>query len=217
MLDEFQFIYKQGSWYIGGFIGATACLAKWVDDQVKSWVGSIKLPSKAAKQFPQTSFAALTCSLQTEWTYLQQVVPDVAPSFAPIEEVLAKSFLPALFGGKAPPRNLTSLPVRFGGLGIPNPCTQASHHFDTSKEMTEGIIASLRENNELNTVVYRAHSSHLLRGRRHSQEVDLKNLLDPILNASPKFEARRINKRSQNTECGSQPCLNCLWDCSFHG
>ena len=101
MLDEFQFINKQGSHYIGDFIGATACLTEWVDDQVESWVRSIKLLSRAAKRFPQTSFAALTRPLQTEWTYLQRVVPDVALSFAPIEEALAESFLPALFGGKA--------------------------------------------------------------------------------------------------------------------
>ena len=102
-LDEFQFIYKRCSCYIGGLIGATTCLTKWVNDQVESWVRSIKLLSRAAKRFPQTSFAALTRSLQTEWTYLQRVVPDVAPSFAPIEEAPADSFLPALFGGKAPP------------------------------------------------------------------------------------------------------------------
>ena len=46
------------------------------------------------------------------------MVPDVLPSFAPIEEALAKSFLPAAFGGKAPTGDLTSLLVRFDGLGM---------------------------------------------------------------------------------------------------
>ena len=103
VLDEFQFVYKRGSQYIGGFIGTTACLTKWIDEQVEFWVRGIKLLSRAAtKRLPQTTFAALTCSLQTEWPYPQQVVPDVSTCFAPIEKALAKSFLPALFGGKSP-------------------------------------------------------------------------------------------------------------------
>ena len=85
-------------------------------DKLSPWVRGIKLLSRATKRFTQTAFAALTCSLQAEWTYLQQVVHDVSPSFASIEEALAKSFLPATFGSKAPPLELTSLTVSFGGL-----------------------------------------------------------------------------------------------------
>ena len=41
-------------------------------------------------------------------------------------------------------------------------------------------------------------TEHALLISSETEEVDLKNFLDPILNASTKFEARRI-KRSQNT------------------
>ena len=66
--------------------------------------------------------------------------------------------------------------------------------------MTEDIIVSLRDNSsELDAgVVYRALSTHVLWERKRSQEVQFKNILDPILDTSIKFEARRI-KWSQNT------------------
>ena len=84
VLDEFQFVYKRGSGKIGGFIGATACLTKWIDEQVESWVRGIKLLSRAAMRFSQSAFATLTHSLQTEWIYCQRVVPGVSSSFSPI-------------------------------------------------------------------------------------------------------------------------------------
>ena len=65
-LDELQFIYKQGSCYIGGFIGATAgattCLNKWFDDQVESWVRG------ASNSYPgllRGSLRHLLCCLDT--------------------------------------------------------------------------------------------------------------------------------------------------------
>ena len=60
--------------------------------------------------------------------------------------------------------------MRFGGLGIPNPCTLVSQHFETSKEMTVDIIASFRYNDELDAVIYRAHSTHVHHERKRSQK-----------------------------------------------
>ena len=74
--------------------------------------------------------------------------------------------------------------MRFGELGITNLCTLASQHFET-----DDIIAFLRDNDELDAAVYRAQSTHVLCEQKRSQEVHVKNLLDPILDASTKFEA----------------------------
>mgnify|MGYP007060078647 CR=1 FL=1 len=70
-----------------------------------------------SRRFPQTAYAGLTKSLQSEWIYLQRVVPDIAESFAPLEKVLAEEFIPALFGGEdAPSREISQLPVRFAKM-----------------------------------------------------------------------------------------------------
>ena len=64
---------------------------------------------------PQAAYAALT---KCEWIYLQRVIPDCDALFAPLENIIHSSFLPAMFGCEVSPLELElfSLPVRFGGL-----------------------------------------------------------------------------------------------------
>ena len=83
--------------------------------------------SKFAEKQSQVAFAALTkslqCewqSLQCEWQFLQRDVPNCGNYFTPLDDVLASTFLPAVFGCEVTPREhlLFSLPVHFGGLGV---------------------------------------------------------------------------------------------------
>jgi len=46
--------------------------------------------------FLQTAYAGLAKSLQLEWQYLEQVVPEVGEALAPLKEVITNTFLPAL-------------------------------------------------------------------------------------------------------------------------
>ena len=125
LLDDFEFIHWDGARYIGGFIGTEESRNEWLAPQIEAWEAGVKTLARVAKRFPQTAYAGLTKSLQTEWTYLQWVVPDIANAFAPIEEAIKTDFLPALFDGEPPDRDLTQLPVRMAGMGIPDPWRHA--------------------------------------------------------------------------------------------
>ena len=59
---------------------------------------------------PQAAFTALTKSL-----HLQRVMTDCSDLFVPLHRVLFDFFLPAVFGME---RQLFSLPIYFGGLGV---------------------------------------------------------------------------------------------------
>ena len=86
-------------------------------------------------------------SLQSDWQYLQRVLPDSGDAFAPLEEAIAKAFLPSLLQEQSKlPENFRSqlaLPVRQAGIGIPSPCSTARGFTEASVNCTELFAQSL--------------------------------------------------------------------------
>ena len=83
-----------------------------MEPKIQQWVKSVNKLSKYTQQHPQSAYTGLSKSLQMEWQYLQRVVPNAGPAFAPIETALHESFLPALFGsapGTCPDDSLRKL------------------------------------------------------------------------------------------------------------
>ena len=74
------------------------------------------------------------------------MIPDCHALFAPLENIIHFSFLPAMFGCEVSPLELElfSLPVRFGGLGIPLPKHLANPLFNASRFATRVIVDSIR-------------------------------------------------------------------------
>ena len=76
-----------------------------------------------------------------------------AKAFAPVEKALAEDFLPALLSDTVKTtstlHDLLAFPVRFSGLGIPDPRTEATTHFDMSRGATADLIASLQNSEPL--------------------------------------------------------------------
>ena len=121
--------------------GSDDSMKEWLSPKIDTWVSHIRLLARVAKRYPHTAFAALSKSLQCEWTYLQRVLPDISDYFAPIEQALQSEFIPALFGDEqAPPRSLSKLPVRYAGLGIPDPVSNSDHHFNLSLQMIACLL-----------------------------------------------------------------------------
>ena len=77
---------------------------------------------------------------------LQCVIPDCHALFAPLENIIHSSFLPAMFSFKVSPLELElfSLLVSFGGLGIPLPNHLATPLFNASRFATRVIVDSIR-------------------------------------------------------------------------
>lgn len=103
-LQEFTFQNKLGNRYLGGFIGNDLKFIEWIEQKIGNWVKAIQALAKVAINYPQTVYAGLCKSLQMEWQYLQQILPNSAKFFDPIKEVIKNEFIPALLGdiGKIP-------------------------------------------------------------------------------------------------------------------
>ena len=194
VLEEFNFLHREGTRYIGGFIGTQEARDEWLEPKLETWKLGIKSLARAAKRYPQTAYAGLTQSLQSEWTYLQRVVPNIADSFTPIERAIATEFLPALFEGEPPERRITQLPVRMAGLGILDPELNCNRHYMVSVAMTQAVSDSLRKGEDLDAIGYGKDSTQILRDHRSLLDVDNEQLLAPILEEASKKDERRMNR-----------------------
>ena len=143
--------------YFGGFIGEPAGQASFVQHH---WNADVQCLSKLAEKQPQAAFAALTKSLQCKLQFLQCVIPNCGSYFIPLDDVLASTFLPAVFGCEVTPRErlLFSLPVRFGGLRISRPQCTAEFAFSASRDAAQVIVQAL-------------HGSRVFEVDRHKETV----------------------------------------------
>ena len=92
----------------------------------------MKTLAGVARKHPQSAYAGLQKSLQQEWSFVQRVTPGIGNAFGPVEEEIAKAFLPALFEGAgdgAPGREITRLPVKQAGMALPDPTQTAPENW----------------------------------------------------------------------------------------
>jgi hypothetical protein len=204
-LSEFNFRYEKGHRYIGGFIGSTESKTQWIEEQIEKWVAGVRDLSRVAHRYPQAAYAGLTKSLQTEWTYLQRVVPDLEAHFTAVEQVIVDEFLPALFGEEdgavlEPLRALFTLPCRLAGLGVPDPRHTSAGNYKDSKSVTTMIAQCLRASKDLDVGTYLERASQETRTNRAVREGMAENRLEAYLETVDAATKRRV-KRSQ--DCGA--------------
>ena len=104
--------------------------------------------SKVAEKQPQAAFAALTKSLQCKWQFLQRVVPNCGNYFTPLDDVLASTFLPAVFGREVTPHKHLLFLFQFVlvslGFFVHNVLLSLSEFaFSASRDATQVIVQAL--------------------------------------------------------------------------
>jgi hypothetical protein len=201
-LDEFHFQKTTGHRYLGGFVGSGSSEATWIDPQVDQWISGVHSLSKVARRYPQTAYAGLSKSLQAEWQYVQRVTPNISQAFAPLEKAIAEVFLPALLDlnteETAKLRPLIALPVRHGGLGIPDPSTTGAFCFDASTAITSLLTSTLLNGTSLDVQEHRKTSATARADAKIHQRASHDESLATILSNATPLNKRRI-KRSAST------------------
>ena len=103
---------------------------------MSEWICAVERLSSIALTQPHAAYAAFTHGLVGKWTYLTRTIEDI---LQPLENAIRQKFLTCLTGQIAfsgVTRGLMALPVRLGGLGITNPSSQTSSHYNTSLRIT---------------------------------------------------------------------------------
>ena len=127
-------ITTQGERHMGAVVGSNAHKEEYVSNKVKKWVDDIE--ELTAKDEPQAALCSFTKAVSHRWTYVQRTIPNISHLFAPLEEAIIDKFIPALVGRKISEieRRIFALPVRFGGIGIPDPTTTSDTEYNTSQQ-----------------------------------------------------------------------------------
>lgn len=144
-------------------------------------------------------------SLQSEWSYLQRVTPPTicSEAFGPVEEALRTKFLPAILDANSTDtltdfdRDLFGLPVKFAGLGTPDPVTSASQRYATSLIVTETLTTSLCTNSPLPPPAYRVASSRARRARSKITSLSHAARFDAMLTEVPRPTQRRLLRATE--------------------
>ena len=90
----------------------------------------IAKPAEFAVANPQASYVAFTIGMKHHWTYYLRTPPDIEELLEPLERAIGNVLMPAMTGHTCTPteRELLALPVRLGGLGLTNPCRNATEY-----------------------------------------------------------------------------------------
>ena len=140
-----------GTHYLGSVLGTHSFVEEFVPVKATRWASEIKQLSEVARTQPHAAYCAFRHGLRSEWNFLARTTPDIAHLLQSLENVIQKSFLPALTGRNAPSteeRDLLALPARLGGLGIINPTTLEQEYVHStliSRPLSDLIITQQTE------------------------------------------------------------------------
>ncbi len=102
--------------------------------------------ARAAENFPQSAYMAFTMSLQSEWKFLQRLIPGSSAWFGELNDVIKREFIPALLARRQfseTEMELFEFPVRWGGLGILDPTKAAQSSYELSFSATSIVRDSI--------------------------------------------------------------------------
>jgi hypothetical protein len=175
----------RGKLYVGGYVGSEVMMEHWMDPKVKKWVAGIGIRAHIASRLPQTVYAGLVSSLQSEWQYLCRVIPGAEQFLGPIESAICEKFFPPLLQVSEPVVDealcqLLSHGAKSGGIAICNPIISAPPLHQCSVNACDILIKALQDGGGLNAeahkAVVKAVGSEARTARLKEEQVNLNGL-----------------------------------------
>jgi len=151
-------VCSDGHRYLGSAIGTDDFVRSFVLNQVKTWHYELVLLTDIARSQPHAAFSSYIHRFESKWTFLCRTTPSVLHLFKALNAFINASFLPTLTD-QTPTndilRQLLSLPVREGGLGIGEPSMVAKQHYSNSVKVTTLLVSILTC--QSSTSIFEAH------------------------------------------------------------
>ena len=127
-----------------------------------------------AQSQPQSAYAAYIHGLSNQWTYLIRTIPNIDKLLLPPLENAIQSLIPAITG--RPPclqqeRELLALPIRFGGLGLINPVSQAAVSYDASVKLTAPLVQAISQVQPFDKSLVKQIKSSIHQSNRNHQKL----------------------------------------------
>ena len=128
-------VVTDGATYLGSPIGTPEHIAIQATKKVAEWSREINRLASLAVTEPHAAYAVLTHGLYGRWTYHFCTMEFPPDSLQPLVDAITSSLLPALTGRDSWPEIALQqmfLPVRCGGLGLPDVANVAASEYTAS-------------------------------------------------------------------------------------
>ena len=134
-------ITTEGQRLLGAVIGAESFKEEYVANLVSTWCLELEKLSSIAISQPQAAFSAFTLGYRRKFTYYLRTIPNIADLLRPLEDLIATQLLPSILGQDISKidREISALPTRYGGLGIPCLHEEAEFEFNTSITISDQL------------------------------------------------------------------------------
>ena len=135
-------------------------------------------------------FGAFVSGFKHKFTYFMRTMPDINTQFALIEETIRNRFIPATTGGHVCSnleRELFSLPVRYGGLGIPDFIKLSSLEYDNSRKITSSLASAIKDQ----VTTYEINKKDINHIKNEIKSAKEKRCIDLLNNLKMKCQSHR--------------------------
>ena len=137
-------VTTEGKRHLGAALGTEDFRRRYAAEKVSKWCTELHNLSEIAKHQPQAAYAAFTHGERHHLTYFLRTIKGMEDVLKPLDDIISQEFLPVLLGKNVisdANRELYSLPLRHGGLGIPVFCESASEEYNASTRITVPLVA----------------------------------------------------------------------------
>ena len=133
-----------GQRHLGAAIGSQDFKVEYFAEKVEEWCEEVRKLSEFAKSQPHAAFSAYIHGQQHKYRYFMRTIKDISGCLQPLDDIITNTFLPAVTGfniTSAAERELLSLPIKNGGMGIEILADISDVELDRSVEVTAPLAA----------------------------------------------------------------------------
>ena len=176
-------VKTDGQRYLGAALGSNDFKSSFVNEKILKWVNDVNQLAEIANEEPQIALSAYTKGICHRWSFIQRTMGDINHLFSPLEDAIRDNLIPAIVGRKVSDieREVMSLPVRFGGLGIANPMITCMREYQSSVTITEDLTDLLYRQQKNLSLFDANRQLAKIKELKTSKESWLSNSLDDIL------------------------------------
>ena len=108
-------------------------------------MSNINSLSEIAKTQPHVAYAAFIHGEQHKYTYFLRTIAGISENLRPLDEAINNKLIPSLFGSEPSEyeREILSLPIRIGGLGIRKVADYADLSYEASTSINQPLIKQI--------------------------------------------------------------------------
>ena len=132
-----------GKRHLGAALGSEEFTAAYIKDKVSIWCDEINNLAKIAETQPHAAYSAYTHGQQHKYRYFMRTINNIEEYLKPLDDAINNILIPAItgFNINEAERELLSLPVNAGGLGLEIISQNANDEFTRSNLITGPLAA----------------------------------------------------------------------------